>query len=262
MNTEPPEGDDLQRMLVSMKQNVLERATPRPKRRRFRPGIALGVIGLLAIGTATGAVALSLSQQESPVAAPTRTQQPEPSPSATTPTSAPITQRPTPRPTMSPSPTPTAEPASNVLIPGDCYQLVPDADYDRFFGAAAHTSTVYGSGTAREPDGNDRVQGHLRDPHEWLYCTWQNYGVEANITIRVSHTADIGPDTPEQYAEQSGSCADRFGGRVCQFTTSAERVLPLTVTTLQRDGVTIQIDQTDFPTDGLLPAIVGEIWGD
>ncbi|MGG7308901.1 hypothetical protein ACQXVK_17105 [Curtobacterium sp. AB451] len=260
MNTEPPEGDDLQRMLVSMKQHVLERATPRPKRRRFRPGIALGVIGLLAIGTATGAVALSLSQQETPVAAPTTTQQPEPSPSATTPSSAPITERPTPRPT--PTPTPTAQAASNVLIPGDCYQLVPDADYDRFFGAAAHTSTVLGAGEPREPDGNDRIRGHLDDPHEWLFCTWQNFGVEANITIRVSHTADIGPDTPEQYAEQSGSCADRFGGRMCQFTTSAERVLPLTVTTLQRDGVTIQIDQTDFPTDGLLPAIVGEIWGD
>ncbi|WP_175529490.1 hypothetical protein [Curtobacterium sp. UNCCL20] len=243
-----------------MKQNVLERATPRPKRRRFRPGIALGVVGLLAIGTATGAVALSLSQQDQPTAAPVQTQQPEPAPSATTPTSAPITQRPTPRPT--PTLTPTPEPASTVLIPGDCYQLVPDADYDRFFGAAAHTSTVFGSGTAREPDGNDRIRGHLSDPRESLYCTWQNYGVEANITIRVSHTADIGPDTPEQYAEQSGSCADRFGGRMCQFTTSAERVLPLTVTTLQRDGVTIQIDQTDFPTDGLLPAIVGEIWGD
>lgn len=262
MNTEPPEGDDLQRMLVSMKQHVLERATPRPKRRRFRPGIALGVIGLLAIGTATGAVALSLSQQETPVAAPTTTQQPEPSPSATTPSSAPITERPTPRPTPTPTPTPTAQAASNVLIPGDCYQLVPDADYDRFFGAAAHTSTVLGAGEPREPDGNDRIRGHLGDPHEWLFCTWQNFGVEANITIRVSHTADIGPDTPEQYVEQSGSCADRFGGRMCQFTTSAERVPPLTVTTLQRDGVTIQIDQTDFPTDGLLPAIVGEIWGD
>jgi len=260
MNTEPPEGDDLQRMLVSMKRNVLERATPRPKRRRIRPGLALGIVGLLAIGTATGAVALTLSQQDEPVAAPAQTQPPEPTPTATTPTSAPITERPTPRPT--PTPKPTAEPASNVLIPGDCYLLVPDDDYARFFGAADHTSTVYGLGHAREPDGNDRIQGHLRDPHEWLYCTWQNHGVEANITIRVSHTVDIAQDTPEEFAEQAGTCADRLGGRMCQFTTSAERDRPLTVTTLTRDGVTIQIDQTDFPTDGLLPAIVGEIWGD
>ncbi|PYY54169.1 hypothetical protein DEJ17_14405 [Curtobacterium sp. MCSS17_011] len=265
MNTEPPQGDDLQRMLVSMKQNVLERATPLPKRRRGRSGIVIGVVALLAVGTATGAVALTLSQQNAdPVAAPTQTQQPEPSPSATTPSSAPITGAPVPKPTPTPtsSPTATAKPASNVLIPGDCYQLVPDADYARFFGAATHTATVFGPGATREPDGNDRVQGHLRDPHEWLYCTWQNSGVEANITIRVSHTADIAQDTPEEYAEQAGTCADDLGGRMCQFTTGAERVRPLTVTTLVRDGVTIQINQTDFPTDGLLAAIVGEIWGD
>lgn len=260
MNTEPPEGDDLQRMLVSMKQNVLERATPRPKRRRGRSGVVIGVVALLAVGTATGAVALTLSQQDTPVAAPTQTQAPEPSATATTPSSAPITGAPTPTPTS--TPTATATPALNVLIPGDCYQLVPDADYARFFGAATHTSTVFGPGTTREPDGNDRVQGHLRDPHEWLYCTWQNSGVEANITIRVSHTADIAQDTPEEYAEQAGTCTDDLGGRTCQFTTTAERVRPLTVTTLVRDGVTIQINQTDFPTDGLLAAIVGEIWGD
>ena len=47
MNTEPPEGDELQRMLVSMKQAVLERATPRPKRYRRRSGVVVGVVVLV-----------------------------------------------------------------------------------------------------------------------------------------------------------------------------------------------------------------------
>lgn len=258
MNTEPPEGDDLERMLVSMKQNVLERATPRPKRRRVRPGIAIGVVGLLAIGTATGAVALSLSQQERPTAAPTQTQQPEPAPSATTPTSAPITA--TPRPVVTPSATPTPTTGAHVRLPGDCYLLVPDADYSRFFGAASHTSTVVSPGLTRDPDGNDRIQG-LRDPDEGLSCTWQNEGVVANLDLFVGPTSVFGTGTPEETVRAlGGTCEDRFGGRFCQVDSSYPG--DPVVTTLIRDGVIVTINQTDFPTDGLLPAMVGEIWGD
>lgn len=104
MNSEPPIGDDLQRMLVSMKQNVLERAEPR-KRRGRRTGIVITVIALLAVGTAGGGVALGLI--------PTSPTEPEPTPSATsqpsqtvTPSSAPVVGEPT------PTPTPTAPPYS------------------------------------------------------------------------------------------------------------------------------------------------------
>ncbi|MFJ3035317.1 hypothetical protein ACIPC2_13000 [Curtobacterium pusillum] len=258
MNTEPPEGDDLQRMLVSMKQNVLERATPRPKRRRFRPGVALGIVGLLAVGTATGAVALSLSQQEQPTAAPTQTQQPEPAPSATTPTSAPITA--TPRPTSTPRPS--ATPVTSKWIPGLCSDLVPSADYDRFFGAATHETFIWGPDGSREVEGNDRIQG-LRDPEESLYCSWQNEGVIAQIVITVGRV------TPEQSlgAEQDamtgdGTCADGHGGRVCRFTLRVDDGPSPVSTVFLRDDLVIRITQTDFPTDNLLGAIVGEIWGD
>ena len=43
MNTEPPTGDDLQRLLVTMKQGVLDRAEeqrPASRRRGRRAGIA------------------------------------------------------------------------------------------------------------------------------------------------------------------------------------------------------------------------------
>ena len=105
MNTEPPEGDDLQRMLVSMKQNVLERATPRPKRHGRRAGIAIGVVGVLLLGAAGGGVALGLiptSITADPV--PTATPTAEPTPTET-PSGAPVVGRPTPTATTSPTST-------------------------------------------------------------------------------------------------------------------------------------------------------------
>lgn len=262
MNTEPPEGDDLQRMLVSMKQNVLERATPRPKRRRGRSGVVIGVVALLAVGTATGAVALTLSQQDTPVAAPTQTQQPEPSPSATTPSSAPITGVPT------PSATPT-RPSTVASIPTECRALVPAADYDRFFGDIPVTrveppeeglppeyTAAPGSESDVDPDTAPTV----------LYCLWHD--PHADIT-GIAITAGTG--TPEQleYAERnfyqgwSPTCDDVDGIRTCsqtkpdpQYGTDWARTMYV------RGGTWVQIDQSNVPTDGLLPAIVGEIWGD
>ncbi|MBT1583655.1 hypothetical protein [Curtobacterium flaccumfaciens] len=112
MNTEPPQGDDLQRMLVSMKQNVLERATPRPKRRGRRAGIAIGVVGVLLLGAAGGGVALGLIPTSITTApAPTATTTPEPSPTETS-SGAPVVGGPTPTANPTPTPTPTRPPYS------------------------------------------------------------------------------------------------------------------------------------------------------
>ena len=103
MNTEPPTGDDLQQMLVSMKREVLTRADqqrPAPRRRGRRAGIVIGVIAVLGIGATSGGVALGMIPQ--PFAA-----APAPSPSATTvvpsetptPSSAPVVSEPTSTPT-------------------------------------------------------------------------------------------------------------------------------------------------------------------
>lgn len=101
MNGEPPQGDDLQRMLVAMKQNVLERATPRPRRRARRTGIAIGVVSVLLLGLAGGGVALGLiptSVTADP--GPSATTAPESGPSAPeTPSGAPVVDEPTPTPT-------------------------------------------------------------------------------------------------------------------------------------------------------------------
>jgi len=260
MNTEPPEGDDLQRMLVSMKQNVLERATLRSARRRGRSGIVIAAVTLLALGTATSAVALTLSQQDEPVAAPTRTQQPEPTPSATTPTSAPITATPTPQP----------NPASTVAtIPTECRSLVPDSDYDRLFGGTPVQRVVpveeglspeYTPAPGSEPDVDPSVA------RTELYCLWKD--PRADIS-GLAVTAGAG--TPEQLAETertfyegwSPTCEEDDGIRTCraarkdpQYGTDWARTMYV------RGDTWLQIDQSNFPTNGLLPAMVGEIWGD
>lgn len=111
MNTEPPVGDELQRMLVSMKQHVLERAESRPRRRRLT-GIAIGVVSVLLLGAAGGGVALGLiptSLTAEPT--PTATSTPEQTASET-PSGAPVIGRPTPRSTPTSTPTSTRAPYS------------------------------------------------------------------------------------------------------------------------------------------------------
>lgn len=91
MRTEPPTGDELTRLLVSMKQNVLERAArdrpaavQRPQRNDRAIGIMLGVAILLGLG-AGGALALGLVtppfgvvSQATPTPTPTPTPRPTP----------------------------------------------------------------------------------------------------------------------------------------------------------------------------------------
>ncbi|GAA3341003.1 hypothetical protein GCM10017714_23160 [Curtobacterium pusillum] len=260
MNTEPPEGDDLQRLLVSMKQNVLERATPRPKRRRFRPGIAIGVVGLLAIGTATGAVALSLSQHDEPVAAPTRTQQPEPAPSATTPTSAPITATPTPTPRTTPKDMVSA-------IPKDCRALVPASDYDRLFGDAPLQRVLPVEeglpADATPPPLPTDQEPNL--PATDLYCMWEDPEAARSLAVTAGHGTPSQLDELQRtsYEGWSPTCTDADGIRLCRQTRRVAPDSPDWARTLYVRGDTwVEIDQANFPTDNLLGAIVGEIWGD
>jgi hypothetical protein len=109
MNTEPPTGDDLQRMLVSMKHHVLEHAEDRrPARRRHRPGIVVAAVALLALGTASGAVALAVVPQQQTAAPTASAAPPTPRPTTTT-SSAPVIETPIPETTPTATP-PTATP--------------------------------------------------------------------------------------------------------------------------------------------------------
>ncbi|MEI5585066.1 MULTISPECIES: hypothetical protein [unclassified Agromyces] len=135
MKSEPPTGDELTRLLVSMKRNVLERAAqePAPARRmstRRLLGFGLGVAALLGVG-AGAAVALMLSapQEDSASVAPsTASSTPSTEPTtgySTSPPSAPPTV-PTP-----PDPPATVQPASRYGL--DCGTLVDPALVSRIF---------------------------------------------------------------------------------------------------------------------------------
>lgn len=247
MNTEPPEGDDLHRMLVSMKQDVLERATAHPKRRRVRPGIVVGIVGLLAIGTATGAVALSLSQSDEPVAAPVQTQQPEPAPTATTPTSAPITASPTPRPTQN----------AVATLPTSCRGTVPAEDYDRFFGTTPLTEIDQ----TADSTGTDSPDILWTGGSATITCRWAD--PRADVSGLTMDIGTAGPGAAERLADSSWTCEERDGGRMCQLTVKAEPYpVDQTTTVFIRGDTFIVIRQANFPTSGLLDAVVGKIWGD
>jgi len=249
MNTEPPEGDELQRMLVSMKQAVLERATPRPKRYRRRSGVVVGVVALLALGTATGAVALTLSQQDRPVAAPVQSQEPAPAPSATTPSSAPITATPTPRATPTPN--------TVATIPTTCRGTVPADDYDRFFGDTPLTEIDQ----AEQATGTDSPDVLWTGGAATITCTWADPRADVSgLTMDIGTT---GPGADERLAESPWKCDDRDGGRMCQSTVKAEPYpVDQTTTIFIRGDTFVLIRQANFPTNGLLDAVVGEIWGD
>ena len=165
MNTEPPQGDDLQRMLVSMKQNVLERATPRPKRRGRRAGIAIGVVGVLLLGAAGGGVALgliptSITAEPAPTATPT----PEPTPTETS-SGAPVVGGPTP--TSNPTPTPTSTRPPYSLSDPDTWtisgrEIGPIAFGSPVSGELDEVADVY-TGTVEGVCPNPNVSNFYRD---------------------------------------------------------------------------------------------------
>lgn len=129
MRSEPPTGDELSRMLVSMKQQVLEQAAaePAPAKRThsLKRGLGLGLGIALLLGVGAGAAyAISVATSQEPTAAP---------PAQTfTPVASP-----TPRPTPSATPAPPefevepGQPASRYGL--SCDTLVDPALVDALF---------------------------------------------------------------------------------------------------------------------------------
>ncbi|KQO48062.1 hypothetical protein ASG28_11905 [Frigoribacterium sp. Leaf415] len=159
-------------MLVTMKQNVLERTTESPRRKRNRTlGLGLGLAALLAIGGGSGALALGMLPSPFQASAPA------------TPTSTP-TPTPTVTPTATPRPTPTVAPvvAPVPSAPIDCATLASGVRMDLFI-----PSPVQGRvGLLRTSDAALLESGVLR-------CEWgsaeQPY---SRVHISVSSDRDSG----------------------------------------------------------------------
>lgn len=248
MNTEPPTGDDLQRMLVSMKQTVLDRAgdpRPAPRRRGRRIGIAVGVVALFGLGATSGAVALGMIPQPFTAAAPTTTPSEPTVPS--TPASAPVQEIPDPVPTSTPTPTVRAG-----ALPADCTGLVPASEQDRLFGGAP----------LRDPSGTEHLRNAAPLTTE-LSCLWMDPRADVS-----GLSIDAGTGTAEQISafettlvERGHACADRGPARVCtQTRPAAPYPVDTTDTWYFRGSTWFEISQTNFPTNGLLDAVEQQIW--
>jgi hypothetical protein len=251
MNTEPPTGDDLQRMLVSMKQTVLDRAEdrrPAPRRRGRRAGIAIGVIALLGIGATSGGVALGMIPQPFTVSAPAPAPSPTEPTMPSTPATAPVRETPDPVPTQTPTST-----ARVGTLPTDCRALVPTSEYDRLFGTTPLTDPA-GSEAGSDGDG----------PAVDLSCIWRD--PRADIT---GLGVDLGSGPAQETVDyesllvRSGyACSASGAGRLCRMTVADQDHPVDTTFTYYSEGSTwVLIRQTNFPTNGLLPAIQQQVWG-
>lgn len=139
MNTEPPTGDDLQRMLVAMKQNVLEGAIAAPRKKGRRNwALGIGIIAFLGLGAASGGVALGLVPSPFTASAPApavTSAAPVPQPTATTP------------PAPDPKPTATLAAGPRSTVPITCGALGSAAGVDRLDPSLAYLAPTSTSPT-------------------------------------------------------------------------------------------------------------------
>ncbi|PYY33020.1 hypothetical protein [Curtobacterium sp. MCBD17_030] len=259
MNTEPPTGDDLQRMLVSMKQNVLEHAEERhPEPRRHRSRIVIATVALLALGTAGGAVALAVVpqvQQAAPAPSPTA----EPSVPASTPASAPVVDTPAPRPSASSAAAPSR-------YPDDCRALYSDADRQRFFGATPLAQTpAHPDGTTVPEPASTTYSGGTWTAATWLDCHWAQPRTDVgsvHVTIG-SASATALAEREDGLRAAGADCAPGDGGTVCRLPDAADPDFVGAETSWwDSDGRWITIDQVNFPTSGLLSATIAGLSSD
>jgi len=180
MDVEPPVGDDLNRMLVSMKQQVLQRAAaeppakPRPWARRHL-GLTLGLVALLGIGGASGALALVLPSPFEAAAPASPTSTPEPS----------ATPRATATPTFTPS-APEQDPVPRPAYDVDCATL---GDQIGVTGVIATATPIdLGPGQFRPATAAYRQAGALA-------CTWTPTGdpyEQSRVSVTVVPAGDRG----------------------------------------------------------------------
>lgn len=125
MRNEPPTGDDLERRVASIQDDVERRiaASPRRASRSARTGLVVGLATVLGLGAIGGAVAFGVTLSQPPAPIVTET----PTPTAT----------PTPSATPTPTPTPTTPPpaaAPTVRVPTTCEELTQGIDISDQYG--------------------------------------------------------------------------------------------------------------------------------
>lgn len=254
MDTEPPTGDDLAKMIVTIKENTLRRAVVEPSRRsRFRFGLVAGVVAVLAVGTASGALALGLVPQPfaapAPAVSPTQSVVPQPTPSSTVdaPPHAPVT----------------SEPAPGLTLPATCDDIVAPSDADRLFGSTPleQLRPVASGETARPvPTPQASEPGFLGTPS--LYCIWRDPRADiSGLTLALGKASPTETaDYTMQLAASGYTCTSAHGGQSCQqVERDQEYPVDSTSTFFVIGDTWVEVHQTNFPTSDLLGAIVDHL---
>ena len=173
------------------------------------------------------------------------------------------------KPTVSASatPAPGRTVAAATTLPASCAALVSTADASQF-GSAPLNDPVFvpqgpsGVVSPTAPPANASARQVMRAIHE-LWCLWANPSSDiTHLSVEVGHYDPASAAALIAALQSQGyDCTDADGGRLCAITT-ANPQYPVddNFTYLSRGDVMILVDQTNFPTNGLMASMVSVIW--
>ena len=162
--------------------------------------------------------------------------------------------------TTSPSPEPTE--SGPTALPADCAALVTTADPAQFGDAPLNDPVFVPQGPSGvvapvQPPADADARQTVRAIHE-LWCLWANPSSDiTHLSVEVGHldpamaTSLVGDLQADGY-----ECTEANGGTQCAIVTpNSQFPVDDEFTYLFRDDVVVLVDQTNFPTNGLMASI-------
>lgn len=102
----------------------------------------------------------------------------------------------------------------------------------------------------------------MRAIHE-LWCLWANPSADiTHLSVEVGHyDAASAASLMDTLQSQGYTCENADGGRLCYITVpNTKYAVDDNFTYLSRGDVMILVDQTNFPTNGLMASMASVIW--
>ena len=175
-----------------------------------------------------------------------------------------------PSPTASDSTTPSPEPTESgpTALPADCAALVATADPAQFGDAPLNDPVFVPQGPSGvvvpvPPPADADARQTMRAIHE-LWCLWADPAADiTHLSVEVGHIDATAAEALVGDLQADGyEYTDANGGTQCAIVTpNSQFPVDDEFTYLFRDDVAILVDQTNFPTNGLMASIVEVIWG-
>jgi hypothetical protein len=172
-------------------------------------------------------------------------------------------------PSMSSSPTPNSEATEDgpTALPADCAALVATADPAQFGSAPLNDPVFVPQGPSGvvapvAPPADADARQTMRAIHE-LWCLWADPAADiTHLSVEVGHLSPTDAAPIIAGLEADGyECSDANGGTQCAIVTpNSQFPVDDEFTYLFRDDVVILVDQTNFPTNGLMASMVGVLF--